>query len=428
MKNRSERIEYITNTLSSLNISTLRNYPIPWRDAISTLPVIRLDMSYLMFWLDNSRTLRQQIEYQQAHPEQPNIFIDAETTIGQDAQYQILTDLLNESGKDIINDLEIRGQQDPAIITFDGFIINGNRRIAAMHILSETYADCVVLPRDAIKKDLYDLEQELQLSQDFKQPYHWINELLNLDHGLTVLNIPPAGMAKRLRISEKDIHDARRRKLLIDDFLEWKGLTNRYDYQMLDDTEQIFKELEKFTKSQKYSQIKIDQCKLAVFSLIENRPPEGRLYQHVKNLMSNFDLVINRLNNDNQIKNKEITETITDQKVSENIGVIDLLGNIINSGKIGNNEDVKATFDEFTKPENAKTNSAQIMNILEDVVAEKKEQNACESLYDGVDKALKILLTLVLENSSKKLDETKSKLNQILKVTYKLIDEIEKKP
>ena len=158
-----------------------------------------------------------------------------------------------------------------------------------MRSLGQQYADCVVLPKDAIKSDLYDLEQILQLSNDFKQPYHWINELLNIEYGLTTLEISIEGMANRLRLTPLEISEARRKKLLIDDFLSWKKLPDRYDYKMLDDTEQIFKDLEKFIRTSRYPHEKKEKVKFAVFSLIENRPEEGRLYVHVKNLMKHFE-------------------------------------------------------------------------------------------------------------------------------------------
>jgi hypothetical protein len=121
MKNRTERIEYISRTLDSGGDT---NYSVPWRDATINPPIIRLDISYLMFWLQNSRTIRQQIEYQQNHQDQPDIFADPETSMGQAAQYKILCEMLNTTGKDIIRDIEDRGQKDPAIITQDGYIIN----------------------------------------------------------------------------------------------------------------------------------------------------------------------------------------------------------------------------------------------------------------------------------------------------------------
>ena len=107
MKNRTERIEYISRALAAVNFENQRNYSVPWRDKTINPPIIRLDISYLMFWLQNSRTIRQQIEFQNSHQDHPDIFKDSETTTGQEAQYSVLLEMLNTTGKDIIEILRI---------------------------------------------------------------------------------------------------------------------------------------------------------------------------------------------------------------------------------------------------------------------------------------------------------------------------------
>jgi len=84
----------------------------------------------------------------------------------------------------LFEDLKSRGQDQPAIITYDGYLVNGNRRTAALKFLGERYIDCVVLPEDTSPKDIYELEQRLQISEDFKEDYHWINELRNIRRGI----------------------------------------------------------------------------------------------------------------------------------------------------------------------------------------------------------------------------------------------------
>lgn len=419
MRNRTERLEYIQKAmLEGANLKDQRIYPVPWRDKTINLTVIRLDLSYLMFWLDNSRTIRQQIQYQQQHQTQPNIFQDPETTVGQEGQFEILKDMLMSTGKDILEDLEKRGQKDPAIITRDGFIINGNRRIAGLRLLGEQYADCVVLPSDAIKTDLYDLEQELQLAQDFKQPYHWVNELLNIEYGLDKLKIPIEGMARRLRIKPTAVTEARRKKYLIDEFLEWRKFPDRYDYIMLDDAEQVFSDLEKFLRTSNYNQEKKEQVKLAVFNLIENRPEEGRLYAHVKNLFKNFDEILKRLaQNDEDSQKSNLTQDKPDEKG-------DLLEKIVNGGY--EKKDDTQVNTELKNPESAGKNSPQLISILTDVMAENRERDNYEALYEGVNRVLRLIIPLSVASNSTKLEETKEKLKSIQKKTSELIEKIEK--
>lgn len=429
MKNRNERIEYIKKAQEAVDSRDQKTYQIPWRDQQKHFPIIRIDISYLMFWLDNSRTLRQQIEYKQSHTDQDNIFIDPETSIGQNAQREILDEMLNSTplGKGIIKDLNDRGQQEPVIITHDGFIINGNRRVAAMMGLGIANVDCVVLPKDAIKKDYYDLEQELQLSQDFKESYHWVNELLNIEHGLTKLKIESATLAKRLRRDVKDISTAHRKKYLIDEFLEWRGLPNRYDYHKLDDAEQAFIELEKVTKSSSFPPSQRDKLKSLIFSLIENRPESGRLYAHIKDLISNYNDVTDSLKEKDVDSPHELTYVPTvppslpsNSQISE--GEPTVIEQLVDT--LGENEIVDSTTLEFDY-QNAQENVSKLVEAIEDAKYKNKEKGDAEALYNGVYKAHRSLLTLTVDTNSTKLMETKFKLNEILKIVYNLIETID---
>lgn len=434
MRSRQERINYIARTAEGCSSEDNERERVPWRGGELHLPVLQLDISYLMFSIQNFRTNRQQIEYQVSHNETPEIFSDPETTLAQEAQYEILNELLETSGKDFLRDLELRGQKNPAIITHDGYLINGNRRIAALKRSGEKYADCVVLPHFATRDDYYSIEQELQLSQEFKQEYHWINVLLSTYHGLEVIGYSVKEMAKRLRVEEKDVIEARTRKILIDEFLEWRKIPGRYDYVMLDDAQQVFSDLENYVKKKNVHEAQKQQAKLAVFNLIENRPDEGRLYGHVKKLFKHFP----------EIQKHIIEEGALD--VGEKSNVSD--GDSVAPSPAGNkvvvtNEPVLEELFEGLSEESVETgtgdieslndaaksseNSAAIVGAINAVDAGKKEKGKNESLYDGVDRALQILAGLSCDSSSTKLEETKRKLNHIIKKASSLVKEIEDK-
>jgi len=116
----------------------------------------------------------------------PGLFTsDPLGSAAQDAQYRILT---GQESFDLLKaDLKERGQQDPAIITAEGILINGNRRAAALRSLYDDkylkaqYVKCLLLPEDATASELLDLEAELQVARDFKKEYSWINEALLIE-------------------------------------------------------------------------------------------------------------------------------------------------------------------------------------------------------------------------------------------------------
>ncbi|MBF6150210.1 hypothetical protein [Nocardia nova] len=156
-----------------------------WPRADKDLPQVELEVTWVRFSTLNGRTLAEQLRMIKSHS-RPDLFTaDPLGPDAQKAQYEILC---SQEGFDALkDDLRQRGQQEPAIITADGVLINGNRRSAAMRSLFEDgffktkYVKCLVLPSDANAEELADLEAELQLAKDFKENYSWINTALKIE-------------------------------------------------------------------------------------------------------------------------------------------------------------------------------------------------------------------------------------------------------
>lgn len=150
------------------------------------LPLVEVEATWVRFSTMNHRTRAEQ--RREIHlAGRPDLFTaDPLGSEAQDAQYRILSQ--QEGFTDLKADLQDRGQQEPAIITADGVLINGNRRSAALRSLywddnhlPARYVQCLILPEDANKDELVDLEAELQVARDFKQDYSWVNEALLIE-------------------------------------------------------------------------------------------------------------------------------------------------------------------------------------------------------------------------------------------------------
>jgi hypothetical protein len=178
------RAAYIDKVLESAR--TKHTMPVAaWPRPDKHLRQIDIDVKWLRFSVLNHRTRAEQL---QAAREAgvPDLF--QRDPLGEDAQKAQREILSRQEGfKELKEDLAKREQREPAIITADGILINGNRRTAAMFALNEAnptvarYVNCLVLPKDATKAELTDLETELQVAKDFKQDYSWINEALMIE-------------------------------------------------------------------------------------------------------------------------------------------------------------------------------------------------------------------------------------------------------
>jgi len=133
------------------------------------------------------------------------------------------------------NDLRLKGQMEPGVITYDGIVINGNRRMALLERLHEEvptgkydHLEAVRLPRAISEPDLWKIEAGLQLSRDKVAEYHPVNALLKIkegvDRGLTVDEVAAAMYAW----NATEIKEALERLELIEAFLEFFGQPRNY--------------------------------------------------------------------------------------------------------------------------------------------------------------------------------------------------------
>ncbi|MCD0450407.1 hypothetical protein LO762_14575 [Actinocorallia sp. API 0066] len=156
-----------------------------WPRTEKELPQVEVDINWVRFSTENHRTRAEQMRA--VHESgQPDLFkLDPLGPEAQEAQYQILS---RQEGFDALKaDLLARGQQESAILTAEGVLINGNRRSAALRSLYRDghlkfqYVTCWILPKDATLDELLYLEAELQVARDFKQDYSWVNEALLIE-------------------------------------------------------------------------------------------------------------------------------------------------------------------------------------------------------------------------------------------------------
>jgi hypothetical protein len=413
MKSREERIENIRRThKAAIEDETLKGvYTIKnWRGKPLYRKIIQVDSEFLMFRIENSRTEIQQLAYIRKNSLPSDFFNDPEASLVQQAQEEILTDMVMGKGKDLLEDLKDRKQNDACIITYDGYIVNGNRRTAGLKYLDERYIDCVVLPDDATPKDIYILEQQLQISKDFKEEYHWINELRNIRKGKEDrrLEFTEQELANNLRLELKDVRVMLRMLDLIDAFLIWKKVPKEYDYQKLDDAEEIFRQLEKAIKNYSKDDDKRNALQNAVFTLIEDRPAKGRLYGYVMDLIRTFDQVYDKMKQNTA----GTTATPTKPKKESN----ELLDELIKDG-----QEVASLFNFQGTTSNISNN---LIDVIADVKAENKEKSDTEAVYDSVSTALRELQGLTIDNDTAKIGSIKSKLEQIISVSNQLLEEV----
>jgi len=153
------------------------------------LPLISLPIGTLIYRLENYRTRDRQLSLTAQGRVAPDFFNPTrrEDSSVQNEQHKILLAQAKtgsgETIKPIYEELRrVRQQTDDLIISAEGVVVNGNRRLAAMRQLLEddgiafaSFANviCAVLPQSATAEEIRSLEIALQMQPETKLPYEW---------------------------------------------------------------------------------------------------------------------------------------------------------------------------------------------------------------------------------------------------------------
>lgn len=160
-----------------------------------------------------------------------------DATIPED--YEIIRQMLLNLDRDktslLKEDIRKKNQMEPGVITHDGFVVNGNRRMAVLEELHGEeptgkwlFLDAVRLPSTITEKDVWKIEAGLQLSKDKIAEYHPVNELLKIKQGIEAkLSIEEIASAMYGRTTD-EIKESLDRLQLIDNFLNFFGQPRNY--------------------------------------------------------------------------------------------------------------------------------------------------------------------------------------------------------
>ena len=149
----------------------------------------------------------------------------------------LIIDIDPKQSRILQNDLQQYGQKDPGIITYEGNVINGNRRRAVLEeLISQGHSEfkfieVARLPPNVSSQDLWKLEAGIQLSRKVQLDYGPINELLKFKEGIDA-GLTPIEIANSLYggFNEKDILEKLEQLKLIIEYLLFigeQGIFNR---------------------------------------------------------------------------------------------------------------------------------------------------------------------------------------------------------
>lgn len=300
------------------NVATTR---IEIEGKIVTLPHFQVDINFPMYRLENGRTQRKQREYLHKHPDNPDLFTDSRfQDEAQRVQGEILESMASESKLD---ELLQDGQREPLLLTSTGFVLNGNRRLATLRLMRKSpkgqdvtrgFVDAVVLP-DLSQKELSAIETRLQMAEEGKAPYHWLDQLLKIEHDINEYELEELEIARQMKVKTPTIQTYRLALTLVNVYLERRGWASQYF--RVDDQKQAFETLAKkyrgFEGSHEIQAKFLD----AAFAVMKD-PPQGRsVHLEISDIAKHIHNLGPIPQSDNETVSNEPKSTLNDNLISE---------------------------------------------------------------------------------------------------------------
>ncbi len=231
MRIESQRAKQIDAHLSSHPDSEVGRFAIEIGGEKRMLPFFRFPMELLCYNANNGRLAMDRRQWEHEHGRELDGCQREDAVIVRG----MLLGLDEDRTAVLKRDIHQKGQMEPGVITHDGVVINGNRRMAVLELLHEEepigkwrYLEAARLPPEISEQDLWKIEAGLQLSKDRVAEYHPVNELLKIKEGVQRGLSPEEVASAMYAWRVKEVKEALQRLGLIDSFLEFFGQPGNY--------------------------------------------------------------------------------------------------------------------------------------------------------------------------------------------------------
>lgn len=249
------------------------------------------------FRVANGRTRAAQSEKLAVGEVPQHFFEDPDAEAAQDKQDDILWETVKDSV--LLGILRDQDQSIPLILTHEGYVVDGNRRLCTMRRLfaenPSKYSRfrqirVVVLPPDFDESEIRVLEAQLQVLPDAKEEYGWI-DLALMKRGL-LNDLSEKEIAELYKETEKDVKKQVGSLALAEEYLQSRGKKSRYS--QLPQSEHTFYRLyEQLQKNPDTNER--ENLKTLLFLLIDDPRGLGNLFHKVPTLGSNLSTIVSNI-------------------------------------------------------------------------------------------------------------------------------------
>jgi hypothetical protein len=396
---------------------------VPFRQKVLDLPRIEVPIDFPLYNLRSGRSHRAQSRYVERNEFSSDFFEDPESEAAQTAQGKILLEMIDL--ENLRADLEDRKQRQSLVLTYDGVIVDGNRRTAALRTIGEAeQLAAVVLPEDAEAADIYDTELELQMSKETKAAYNWVDQGLHVRRGMIDLGESKEAIARRMNEEVDEVDAMVDRMALVDLYLHWLGQAGQY-HRVGKKDEQSFEELWLRTRRANFKNLAREHQQAvrgAVFSLVKDQ----RGYKEVRDvadfMIKNLGKFAERVREEAAPELVELLETPVDAAPSRE-GSGDLLDELAESGRDSELPVAGAELGGLVREPSAGSEVATVLtDVAKDLKDEESEQNNRDAPMRMVKRSLQGLQRVRLSAETPRRNEIARMLDELI-TTAELLGE-----
>jgi hypothetical protein len=289
-----QRIDFIRRLREA--DSKVGEYPLEFQGSVRYLPVYSVDIELPCYRLSNGRTRSAQLELVATRPLPEDFFDDPDSEPALNEQESILLEDIRDSV--ILGILKESRQNQPLVVTQEGYLVNGNRRICVMRSLftedAVTYdhfrhVEVVVLP-PCTERDIIELEAGLQIAPEGLEPYTWVNEALLFESEIA-RGWPTESIAEVNKTSIANVEEMVGMLQEARAYLEDRE--NRGKYSLVAKKEYAFRQLRKKRQSCGADEPKKDFFTSVAYLMLDS-PDEasGRLYESIPDALKYLDSIV----------------------------------------------------------------------------------------------------------------------------------------
>jgi hypothetical protein len=407
-------------------------FAVPFRQRPIDLTKIEVPIAFPLYNLHSGRTHRAQSQYIEQQRLSEEFFSDPESSAAQHAQHEILVELINQ--EKLAEDL-LKGQKNPIVLTYDGYIVDGNRRIAALRHQGEVEnVIAVVLPSDATASEIYETELELQMARQTKAEYNWVDEALHVRWGVQNLGEPIHAIAQRMNVDDKEIEKRLGLLSLVDLYLEWLGAPGKYHRvgagSSRTEAAQAFEELFVRESRQQFKalpELQRRAIREACFTVIQQQGTYMDIRRVADSIRTRPATFVERLR-----RREDLPEPVR-ERLEQPIAVVpgdsDSGSSILDQLAAAENETPAPPGVELLNivddASEAPKVAALIISVAEELAEEEHERHGNEQTARKVGKALKLLESLELGEDTQRLSDISRDLAAIMSQAERLARQVE---